>query len=875
MRCLAPAVLIPFLGILLLPLPEPSEAGATPSSRLARDVVPTFERVSLTLDPREDRYSGRVRISLRVDASTDSFRFHAEEMDLRELSLTGPGGAVGTRWRTGARGLVTVTAAPPLQRGAYTLSIGFENDFDKRTAGLYRLTTGGKDYAFTQFEADDARRAFPCWDEPSFKIPYQFVLTIPSGDLAVTNTLPERTTPAGDSKTITFRRTKPVPSYGLAIAAGPLETVPIPGLPVPGRVVFPQGDPRLTEIAVRMTPPLLSALTRYFGRPYPYEKLDLIAVPEFWPGGMENPGAITFRDDALLLDPASASVGARSQLARYLAHEMAHMWFGDLVTMKWWDDLWLNESFAEWMGDKIADQIYPELRVGTGILFQREAAFATDSKLSTRAIRQPVDALDNLLQAADELAYFKGQAILAMFERWIGPESFRRGVNEYLTAHAWGNAEAADLWSALSEASGKDVDGALGTFLDQGGVPLVTARVLPGGGLELTQTRFLDYGLTAPAQTWKIPVTLRYSAGGEVRTRSVLLDRPAMTVALDGSGPVEWIHSNAGEKGYYRWDVGESMLERLAEHKGELDVRERMGAVMNAGGLLHAGVLHGDAYMRLLGRFADDSDPQVVSAVVGELDVVQTTFVTPDLEEPFARFLRATLGPPLRRFGLVRRTGEEEAVSLLRPRLLGLLGDAGRDSAVLAFADSIADRCLSDPESVDGSIKGVALRLSAMHGDAARFDTYRERFETARAPTDRGLSLSALGCFRDSTLVARALAYSLSGPLRPQEQFSIPSGIAALSSRRDLLWKWIQAHYAEFTARIPAMYSVYMPYFAGYCCPERLEEAKRFFADPKHQAPGTEREVAKVADMVSDCASLRAREGAAVSKFLRRTGGGP
>jgi alanyl aminopeptidase len=864
------------LSMVFAPRPARSEEAPAAPQRLGTDVVPTFERIELTVDARKPDYSGSVRISLRVNRPTRLFRFHAEEMNLATVSLRGPGGPVDVAWEVGGRGTVTATTGAELARGAYTLAIEFTNDFDTRAAGLYRLETGGEAYTFTQFEADDARKAFPCWDEPSFKIPFEMILRVPPEHLAVANTPPARVARDGAWKTVAFRRTKPVPSYGLAIATGPLETVPIPGLPVPGRVVFTRGKAHLTGEAVRMTPPLLAALERYFGRPYPYEKLDLIAVPEFWPGGMENPGAITFREDALLHDPRSISADARRTLARYLAHEFAHMWFGDLVTMTWWDDLWLNESFAEWMGDKVADGVYPECRVGLGMLPQREVALRTDASLSTRAIRQPVTALDNLLQSADELAYYKGQAVLGMFERWLGPEAFRKGVVAYVNAHAHGNAEAADLWGALSKASGKDVAGALGSFTDQGGVPLVHATVLGDGRVGLSQRRFLNHGLTAPERAWRIPVTLRYSDGRGVREFSTLLEADTMTVALPGGRPA-WLHPNADEVGYYRWDVEESMLETLAQNAPAFTVRERIGFIQNLGGLLDSGHLHGDDYLRLLRRFSSDPDPQVLTALARATDAIHASFVTPDLVPAFARYVRATLGPGLDRIGMSRRQGEDEAVSLARPGLLSRLGNYGGDARVLAYADSLARCYLADPVSIDGSIAGIALDLSATRGDAALFDRYRARFEAAETPADRSRFLGALGWFRDPALVERALDYVLSGPLRPQELFEIPQGIGQSIEHEGRPWLWIQANYERFTSRIPEMYTIYMPFFASGCSAARLEEAKAFFSDPKHSIPGSDVELLKVAQMVGNCTGLREREGAAVTKYLdeMKRGQGP
>ncbi len=843
--------------------------------RLGTEVVPTFERIDLTLDARKPDYRGSVRIDLRVGRETSAIHFHAEGMTIATMNLRGPAGPVTLTWEVGPRGYVTATSPAPLPVGDYTLAIDFTQQFGTQAVGLYRLDSEGQSYAFSQFESDDARKAFPCWDEPMFKIPFQVTLRLPEEHLAVSNTPPERVSVAKGWKTVVFRRTKPLPSYLLAIITGPLETVSIKGMSVPGRVIVPRGETGLAGEAAEMTPRLLAGLERYFGRPYPYEKLDLIAVPEFWPGAMENPGAITFRDDALLLDSDLASVGPRRRLARYIAHEAAHMWFGDLVTMKWWDDLWLNESFAEWMGDKIADQVYPELRVGLEALGARSAAFATDAKLATRAIREPVTTLDNLLQTADELAYFKGQAVLGMFERWVGPEAFRRGVRGYLKRHEWGSAEAVDLWNALSEASGKDVAGPLATFLDQGGVPLVSVELLPDGRVALSQKRFLNAGAAVPQDLlWKIPVTLKYSDGKETRTKAVLLQERSATVALDSAQPVVWIHPNAEEAGYYRWDVGPEMLQTLAGNALQnLDTRERMGFIDDAGGLLQAGILHGDVFLRLLGRFSDDPDAQVLNALLERIDGVRQAFITPPLAPAFGRYVRATLAPALKRHGLRRKPGEDELVSLARSGLMRRLADYGGDEAVLSYADSLATRYLADPASVDPSLVGTALDLSAMRGDPMRFDAYRRRFETAQSPTDRSRFLDAMGWFRDPKLVDQALDYILTGPLRPQELFTIPQGIGQSIQYEGRPWAWVMGHYDAIVSRLPEMFRVYMPYFAAGCSSERLDEARAYFEDPKHQTPGWDREFAKMAEGVTDCVSLREREGAAVAAYLNEAMG--
>ena len=333
--------------------------------RLGREVVPVSETIELRLDPADSTYTGAVAISLWVVESTRNFRFHAKELSIEKVELRGGGGLVPLHWVVGQAGLVEVSTDVALTpTSQYELRIEFSNNFDTRALGLYRVETRGRAYLFTQFEAWYARQAFPCWDEPSFKIPYQFVLRVPDGLLALTNTPVQEEQVAAGWRELTFKKTPPLPSYLLALAVGPLEEVTIPGLSVPGQVVTTAGNTSLAAEAVRLAPPVLQALEQYFGSAYPYEKLALIGVPEFMPGAMENPGAVTFRDEILLLDSRAASPAQRQRLGLIMTHELAHMWFGDLVTMAWWDDLWLNESFADWLAYKLGDELFPEYGIG-------------------------------------------------------------------------------------------------------------------------------------------------------------------------------------------------------------------------------------------------------------------------------------------------------------------------------------------------------------------------------------------------------------------------------------------------------------------------------------------------------------------------------
>jgi alanyl aminopeptidase len=695
-------------------------------------------------------------------------------------------------------------------------------------------------------------------------------LTHPVSDAAITNTAEESAVETDGKRKSVFKTTRPLPAYLLAIATGPLEFVPIPGTSIPARVVTPKGQSGLAGQAVAMTPPILAALERYFGSRYPYDKLDLIAVPEYWYGAMENPGAITYLDRALLIDPKLVDVGARERLAVYTAHEIAHMWFGDLVTMAWWDDLWLNESFASWMEDKITAEVYPEFDSVVDQVNAAQRAMALDSLLATRAMRQPVKSVDSLLQSADALAYSKGSAVLHMVEDWIGPAPFRSGVLAYLKAHADATATADDLWNALGKASGKNVKATLSSFLDQPGVPLVTVEPLPGGRARLTQSRFLNAGVTAPhPQLWMIPIALRFPAGDGTTTQRFLLTAPEQVVSLSTQTTPAWIHPNADESGYYRWSVPADAFARMAaDASRRLDSRERVGFLGNTSALLNAGRIGGSDYVKVLGSFASDPDPQVVRKVLGGLEKIRDTFFAEGRDADYAPFVRRILTPALRRFGTERRPGEPEPVTALRPVLLETMGDAGRDEAVLSEIERLAAAYVADPVSIDASLADTAIQLSAIRGDAALFDAYRGRFESAKVPAERRRFLSALGNFRKPALADRALEYVLTGPLRPQEMMVIPRIEGRIPATQAKTFAWMTAHYDAIAARIPSDFMVFMPHFADGCSMARVDEAKAFFADPKHAPPGTSTELSRVAESVGDCAGLDAREGESVRRYV-------
>ncbi len=549
--------------------------GKPPSLRLPGGVRPLRYAIDLSLSPGEEPFTGIVDLEIEIERPLDLLWLNADNLTVSEATLTLAGAPAGDsesalhpRIVPGGEDFVGLALASPVGPGRARLHLVFSGQARvKETRGIFRRKEGADWYLYTQFEEIGARRAFPCFDEPRFKVPWQLTLRVPKGLTAVSNApllqdgSPGEHADRDDEGRTAFRfaPTRPLPSYLVAFAVGPLEFAegpPSGSKKVPFRVVTPRGQRDQAAYAVAATPQLLTLLETYFGTPYPFDKIDIIAVPLFG-GAMENPGLITFSRGLLLTTPQEETLARQRRFSTVMAHELAHMWFGDFVTMDWWDDIWLNESFANWMENKIVEQWKPGWDVPLQRVRRRNRAMETDSLISARRVRQPIESKDDIANAFDAITYDKGSAVLAMFEGWIGSEAFRKGVQRYLSRHAWGNANAEDFFAALSEDAQRDVAPAFRSFLDQGGVPMVTGTLACSADeppvLRLDQSRYLPSGSKgSDRQTWRIPICIRYGTeqSGEHR-RCLLLENASTDLPLEGSCPT-WLVPNEGMSGYYR-----------------------------------------------------------------------------------------------------------------------------------------------------------------------------------------------------------------------------------------------------------------------------------------------------------------------------------
>jgi alanyl aminopeptidase len=840
--------------------------------RLNPAVQPLKQQLEMTIDPNGPDYVGSTHITLDIREAVDSVVLHAQDITI--LSATfGPRGAPATAaFEQLEQSMLHISTGSTIKPGEYELHIDFEDNFNTDSVSMYRVEENGRYHIITQLEASEAREAFPCFDEPAYKFPWQVTLTVPQDMMAISNTPIESTVEYDMMKTVVFSETAPIPSYLIAIAVGEFEAVDIPGMSIPGRVVTTPGKSNLTKLAVESTPKLVAGLEKYFDSSYPYQKLDLIATPEFWYGAMENPGAIVYIDRALLIDMENADPTRYRSIVGTNSHELAHQWFGDVVTMEWWVDLWLNESFASWMGDKIVAEAYPQLDIEKSRMSTMFKTMNQDAGPSARPIRAPRKATDNFLNDIGP-AYSKGRVVINMFEKAIGEEDFRAGILEYMHRHQWGNASAIDFADAIGTNADWDVAKAFASFIQQPGIPLINVEVLDDNRLSVSQQRFSNAGIELAELQWTIPVTIKYSVNGEIHAQTLILDSPSATVELQHHGEVDWIYPNAHQGGYFRWKLPANILQPLVDDAQRLlTPMERMGLVSNLTATLYAGELPANEYLAALASFSAERDPYVLDILVDQLAVIKGALVSDAHKGGFAKFIGNLLGPAVESLGLNPVDGESNAVTTIRPYLLHRLVRDARDEAITAEFATRGAAYLTGDLNLHASLISTALLATAINGDMDTYVEFKNRFESAMEPETRSRFLTALSYFDTPEILVDLQAYSISDAVRPSEMLSVRSLLLEEPENRDPVLDFALANYETFKARLPGNGLAGLPSVARSCSLKSIERAEEFFSNPDHQVSGTLRVLDKVTASAQTCATLRARELQNAAKYFESVG---
>jgi aminopeptidase N len=847
------------------------------AQRLPDTTAPDSYQIAFNPNFDHDNFTGDETIEIRVLKPTSTVVLNALDIDFQDVTISKAGVAQNAVVKVDRENqTASLAVTRQLSPGIATIHIRYTGVLNNQLRGFYLSRTNGRKYAVTQFEATDARRAFPSYDEPAYKAKFDISATVNTGDTAISNAKIVSDTPGPDARkhTIKFATTPKMSSYLVALAVGDFEYIEGSADGIPIRVWATPGKKELGRFALQTAERCMTYFDRYFGIKYPFEKLDLIAIPDFAAGAMENTGAITFRDAELLLDEKQASTASFKEIGAVVSHEMAHQWFGDLVTMQWWDDIWLNEGFATWMENKPLETWKPEWHLELDDALDSGAALNTDSLRNTRPIHQTVETPAQIEEVFDGIAYGKAAAVLRMLESYLGPETFRAGVNEYLKAHAYGNATQSDFWSALASVSGKPVDRIMRTFVNQPGAPLLSIQTQCEGNttkVTLSQRRYYyDRSLLeSDKQTWLVPVCEKTETGAE-KTQCVLLDSKKRTTDLPGCH--RWVFTNAGANGYYRVGYASDAFHVMTRDvQKDFSAAERIVLVRDAWAAVRAGQQPIGDFLHLAESLQVERDRAVAQQLGDEVEYIGTYLVSEPDRASYQAWIRGLLSPVAKELGWQPAPNENDNRKELRAFVLYTLGHAGRDPETLAAGRKLAMKALRSPGSVDPSLLDSAFGLAALNGDAAFYDQILAQLKANDSPEQYYRYFYTLAQFSDPKLLQRTLDYALTPAVRSQDTLGLIASVMGNPAGDKLAWDFVRAHWSEIEKIVGGFNTGGLVSSTGSFCDAGLrDQVKQFFA--QHPVPAAERSLRQAQERVNYCLDLRTQASAALSAWLERYG---
>lgn len=863
-----------------VPGPPPALSASTqtdlsldpPKLRLPGDAAPVRYEVEMTLDPALPTFSGSVAVQLEARRATRVVWLHAQGLMIKSASFTRGGGAAASaaavRVLDGKEpfaGFVLPEEMSPESGGV--LKIDYEGKIDgDKPQGVYAVSEGaGADdrYVYSLFEPLDARRAFPCFDEPEYKVPWKLSIRVRKGHGAYSNAEAARETEDGGMKRIDFAETPPMPSYLVAFMAGPFDVV---DAGTAGRekkklrFIVPKGRGAETRYAAKITPAIIAQLEDYFGMAYPYSKLDVAVVPRY-EGTMEHPGIVALGQPLTLIPPGEEALARKQAYTNIAAHELAHYWFGDYVTMRWWDDTWLNEGFAQWMDAKLTDAVEPTWGALRSMRLDRAAmAMSADRLATAKKMRQPVESPEDILNAFDGgLTYQKGASVITMMEHAVGPEKWKEALRRYMQKLAWKTAASSDLLAVISEVAGPEAAAAIRTFLDQPGLPLVKVTPACGGPapkLRLEQQRFLPLGTKAEGGLWNVPVCVRYGAGAEKGRLCTYLGTKSKEVPLpDMKVCPEWVVPNEEATGYYVSLYSGEDIDRLrGKGKAPLGVEERAALVRDVGLLVSSGAVPLGKAMELVPDAVASGDKTTLEAVQNILRNVRGADLPEPLHAKLQSFVRKTFTPRAKALGFSPKPDESPDVVEMRAMLLSAAGLGGEDPEILKTAKRLALKWLDDRKSVPPDLAGVVLPLAVHTNDKGLFDRLAAMAKAEPDRTAKGLLFEALGHVTDKALAERALGMALAKENDLRETLPLVGTLLHGRETRELAYDLFKKSFDTLLERTSAFERPFLFKLPGvFCDAAHRADVEAFFGPRAKNVDGAERVLSNTLESIQLC----------------------
>ena len=848
------------------------------AQRLPHQASPENYKLTFTPNLEKATFEGDETISIRVLQPTSEVTLNAADIDFHDVTITSGGIAQPAKVTPEKeKEMVVLAVEKPLPAGPATIHITYSGILNSEMRGFYiGKDDQGRKYAATQFESTDARRAYPSFDEPAYKATFDIAAVIDKNHVAISNQKIASDTPApGDKHTVRFATTVKMSSYLAALVVGDFKYIEGEAGGIPIRVWAPAGKQDMGKFALETAEHVLNYYDNYFSIKYPYGKLDLIALPDFSAGAMENTACITFREILLLIDEKNGSVDLKKTIASVIAHEMAHQWFGDLVTMEWWDDIWLNEGFATWMSSKPIEAWKPEWNFQLDDVIDANRTLNTDSLASTRPIHQEANTPDQIQELFDGIAYGKAAAVLRMLESYLGEQTFQAGVNAYIQKHQYANATASDFWGAQARTSKKPVDQIMPTFVSQPGVPIVNVKPQCSGKsttVTLDQRRYYfdakDFN-AANEQLWQIPFCMKGSAGnGEPHCE--LLTKSQQTSTLAGCST--WVVGNANAAGYYRVSYPHEEVQALASAaESKLSPAERIVLQENIWASVRVGREPVGDYLALAQGLGSDRTRAVLQEVLDHLGYIGTNLVSDSDSDAYRAWLRQYLTPILNDVGWEPKPGDADEQKALRARLIVALAHDARDPAAIAEARKIADKALENPASVERDLAEAALRAAAMNGDASYYDKVMAKLKDAKSPEEYYMYLFTLAQVSDPALLQRTLELAVSPDVRSQDALQLIGSVMRNPAGQKLAWDFVLAHWDSVQkAGGPFASADIVAATGSFCDAQARDQVEQFFA--AHKIEAAERTYRQSMERISDCIALKSEQQPQLASWLGKQG---